>query len=55
MRISSLNASELIDMICNTHASSYIRDEFERMDVEELRQMAKDAMELVVERMVGGD
>lgn len=55
MRISSLNASELIDMICNTHASSYIRDEFENMDVEELRQIAKDAMELVVERMVGGD
>ncbi len=50
----SKNASELIDIICNTHASMTIRHVFEDMEPEELRALVQDAMKLVVERMIGG-
>lgn len=55
--LSDKTASELVDIICTTHASNiYIRHVFEEMDSEELRQLADDAMKLVVERMMmGGD
>ena len=54
-RIASMSASEIIDTICTTHASASLRDDFENMDLEELRQLATEAMELVVERMIGGE
>ena len=53
--ISDRPISEIIDTICNTHASNtYIRHVFEEMDPDELRGLVKDAMKLVVERMIGG-
>lgn len=53
--LSGMSASNLIDLICNTHASNvYIRHVFEEMDPDDLRALAKDAMGLVVERMTGG-
>ena len=47
--------SELIDIICNTHAANaYIRHVFEEMDPDELRALVNDATKMVVERMIGG-
>lgn len=53
--LSEKSASELIDIICTTHAANaYIRHVFEEMDPDELRALADEAMKLVVERMIGG-
>ena len=47
----SMSRQEIIDAICFTGASSYLRPIFESMDSEELRGLLEDAVAFVVEKM----